>query len=356
MARTIFGNTATNQPSIMKKKWFLFPFALLYNVLVFIRNYFFSVNIFKKYRPPMFTVSVGNIQVGGTGKTPHVEYLIDLFASKQIAVLSRGYGRTTTGFLIADEISSTESIGDEPFQIYSKFKEKVRVYVSENRPRGVLEILKLQTPEVLLLDDAFQHQYIERDINFLLTTFDDLFVDDFLLPVGQLREPRSGVNRADAIIVTKSPIETSRVNKDFIINKLQPYLVTDIPIFFSKFLYGKPIGFRAQKFCQNAKVVLLSGIGKPNVFEKFCGDNFHVEQVIRFSDHFKYTRLEVDKILGNHDKVQFLTTEKDFVKLVQLLKENEQGRFFYLPIKVNFEESAGFDSFVLKRFKKFQSR
>lgn len=340
----------------MKKKWFLLPLALVYYAVIRVRNYFFAVNILKKYRPPIFTVSVGNIQAGGTGKTPHVEYLIKLLSDHQIAVLSRGYGRTTTGFLMADETSSTETIGDEPFQIFTKFNKQASVYVSENRPRGVLEILKLELPKVLLLDDAFQHQYIERDINLLLTTYHELFTDDSLLPIGQLREPKSGANRADAVIVTKSPSEINSIDKDIVINKLRHYLVQETPIFFSKFLYGKPIGFVSQKFHRDKKVVLISGIGKPNVFEEFCSENFNVERTYRFSDHFNYARAGVKTLVQNHDKVQFVTTEKDYVKLIQLLKEDEQVRFFYLPISVNFEDSVSFDSFVLKRFKKFQSR
>lgn len=303
----------------------------------------------------MFTVSVGNIQVGGTGKTPHVEYLINLFQDERIAVLSRGYGRSTTGFLKADQQSTPKSIGDEPFQIYQKFKEKINVYVSENRPKGVLEILKFEQPTLLLLDDAYQHQYIERNLNLLLTTFNQTFDADELLPVGKLREPKIGASRADALIVSKSPDQINDSTKVLIEKGLGRYCEVDIPIFYSSFAYGPPVGYLGQTFDYYKEVTLISGIGIPDIFEKYGEVAFKVVDIFTFPDHHVYVQSEIFTILQKNDKVQFVTTEKDFVKIDTLLTETEKKRFFYVPIKVKFEDAEMFNTFVLRRFKKYQS-
>jgi tetraacyldisaccharide 4'-kinase len=246
----------------MNIKRIFLPIGLLYGAITSLRNFFFRVKILKKYQPPIFTLSVGNLQIGGTGKTPHVEYLIDLFKNEEIAVLSRGYGRKTTGFLQANKNSTPQTIGDEPFQIYNKYADSVNVYACEDRPKGVLEIMKIRKPAVILLDDAFQHQYISPHLNVLLTTYQQPFTQDEMLPFGRLREFKENANRADAIVVTKCPEEVDAKYKDFIISEIRDFIDDDKPVFFSRFSYQNMIGYNSQVFDSNKEVVLISGIAK----------------------------------------------------------------------------------------------
>jgi tetraacyldisaccharide 4'-kinase len=339
----------------MNIKRIFLPIGLFYGAITSFRNFFFRVKILKKYQPSVFTLSVGNLQIGGTGKTPHVEYFIDLFKKEEIAILSRGYGRKTTGFLEADEKSTPQTIGDEPFQVYNKYADSANVYVCEDRPKGILEIMKIRKPTVILLDDAFQHQYISPHLNLLLTTYQQPFTQDEMLPVGRLREFKANANRADAIVVTKCPEEVDAAYKNLITNRIREFIDDDKPIFFSRVAYQNTIGYNNQTFDSNNQTILISGIAKPELFEEYANENFSVFKRYRFNDHHQFTSKSIDDIIAVHGKVQYLTTEKDFVKIKNVVPEEFSNLFYYLPIKVSFEKENEFNDFILTSFALYQS-
>ena len=199
----------------------LSPFGIIYWLVTYCRNLFYDWGFFKSYEIPIKSIAVGNLSVGGTGKTPHIEYLIRLLANKKVATLSRGYKRKTEGFALADENSTAETLGDEPFQFYTKFKNKISVAVDANRKNGVEQLQKSVNPEVILLDDAFQHRKVKAGLYILLTDYSKLFSDDFILPLGDLRESSLGKKRADVIIVTKCPNDISEIAMQKITEKLK---------------------------------------------------------------------------------------------------------------------------------------
>ena len=193
-------------------RFLLFPFSVLYDLITSIRNFFFNIGIFKETNFNTPIIVVGNLSVGGTGKTPQIEYLIKLLKDVyKVAVLSRGYKRKTTGFVFVNNEHTANDVGDEPLQYFKKFKD-ISVAVNENRVEGVINLEKQQSPEVVLLDDAYQHRKIKGSFYILLTKYNDLFTDDFLLPTGNLRESRAGANRTDVIIVTKCPENLSEAH------------------------------------------------------------------------------------------------------------------------------------------------
>lgn len=336
------------------KRVFL-PIGYLYGAITSLRNFLFRVKILKKYHPPIFTLSVGNLQVGGTGKTPHVEYLIELLENEEIAVLSRGYGRKTKGFLKADENSSANTVGDESYQIYSKYFNKVNVYVCEDRPKGVLEIIKDFKPSVILLDDAFQHQYIVPHLNLLLSTFELPFTQDEMLPAGRLREFKKNANRADAIVITKEPENTDSKSKELLIKEIKVFFADTKPIFFSNYVYKTVVPYGKSMFEKSSKTVLISGIANPELFVNYATKNFNVIAKYQFKDHHIFSHEEIDVFFKAHGKVQYLTTEKDYVKIAKLLPIEHKKLFFYLPIKVSFDEESKFNEFILTSFASHQT-
>ena len=336
-------------------KYLFYPFAVLYDAITRIRNFFYDKEWFKTFQPSVFTISVGNITVGGTGKTPHTEYLIRYFLQKykdekdyQLATLSRGYGRKTKGFVLADENTTASDIGDEPMQFYQKFaknNDKVNVVVCEKRVLGAQKILELfPNTKTILLDDAFQHRAIRPHFSVLLSDYNRPFYEDFLLPMGRIRESRRGARRADVVLVSKSPLDLGEEEKKAIRKKIRKY--TKAPIFFTGFDYDKPVSVLRQNEVfeleknKNPSIGILTGIANYTPFEKYVSQNFgKIEEYKNFPDHHNYTEKDIE-FLKNSNTVWF-TTEKDAVKLYPLLEqftEEEQSKFsiFYIPIKVVF--------------------
>ena len=204
----------------------LFPFAILYGFITSLRNYLFDKGILKSYSFEIPVIAVGNLNVGGTGKTPQIEYLIRLLSPKyKVATLSRGYKRKSADFVLADADSNAEILGDEPFQYYKKFP-NIQVAVDADRRNGIEQLLnQKEKPEVILLDDAFQHRKVKAGFYILLTAYNDLFCDDFILPTGNLRESRKGAKRADLIIVTKCPQTITEPEQEAISGKLRRFLL-----------------------------------------------------------------------------------------------------------------------------------
>ena len=310
----------------------LFPLAFLYWLITYIRNWLYDKGIFKSSSFDIPIIAVGNLSVGGTGKTPQIEYLIRLLSEKyKVAVLSRGYKRTTEGFILADEKATASSIGDEPFQFYSKFP-NIQVAVDANRKSGIENLLQLPNkPDVVLLDDAFQHRKVKAGFYILLTAYDDLFCDDNILPFGNLREPSSGKKRADMIIVTKCPKDLSELAQQ----KIKEKLKVKQQVFFTTIQYDDCVfGNDSQLLVseiQSESKVLVAGIAKPKLFFDFLkNDN---DETLVFPDHHDFSKQDCELILAKANGRKIITTEKDFVRLNGLLPK---AQLFYLPIKSTF--------------------
>lgn len=310
----------------------LFPIAFLYWLITFIRNIFYDFGIFKSYLFDIPIIAVGNLSVGGTGKTPQIEYLIRLLSENyKVAVLSRGYKRSTEGFILADENSTASSIGDEPFQFYSKFP-NIQVAVDANRKNGIENLLQLPNkPEVILLDDAYQHRKVKAGFYILLTAFDDLFCNDFILPFGNLREPSSGKNRADMIIVTKCPKDLSEIAQQKIIDKLK----VNQEIYFSTIQYDEYVFGNENKVLvselKTENKLLVAGIANPKLFFDFLKND--TDETLVFPDHHSFSTQDCNQVLAKANGRKIITTEKDFVRLNRLLPKEQ---LYYLPIKSVF--------------------
>ncbi|MDZ7933989.1 MAG: tetraacyldisaccharide 4'-kinase [Emticicia sp.] len=333
-------------------KIILFPLYGLYYAVIFLRNWLFDKGFMKSISPKVLTINVGNLSLGGTGKTPHVEYLVRLLSEKyKVSTLSRGYGRKTKGFVLANEQATAETIGDEPMQYYLKFKDKINVVVCENRVVGVDEIQnKFAENQVVILDDAFQHRKIVPHLNLLLSEYDKPFYVDSLVPFGRLRDIRNSAKRADAIIITKCPSLITEQEKEKIRNSVLAYSKSDIPVFFSKISYQKITSYASKSDFDDAKSVgVLTAIAKPEVFIQHLSEkSLKIEKNFDFPDHHAFTRKDIDKIIKESDRnLQIITTEKDMVKLKPQLSEHEMKRFFYVPIEIQIDEKELFESFII---------
>lgn len=322
---------------------FLFPFALIYSAIMHIRNFLYNQSIFSVYSAPVPLIAVGNLSVGGTGKTPMIEYLIRLLESQYaLAVLSRGYKRKSSGFVLANNTTSVEQLGDEPFQFHQKFPQ-LTVAVDANRSNGIQQILA-QKPntQVILLDDAFQHRKVKASLSILLTAFDDLFSDDYVLPMGNLREAQSGKKRAHIVVVTKCPPQLSTEDQA----KIKPKLGVSQPVFFTTIGYDHKI-YSSSKTLSVAEIqsqpkVLLAGIAKPNSFFQALQSGADVQLV--FPDHHSFSTAELATIRAHTTQQLVVTTEKDYVRLQHQLPENS---LYYLPIQTQFiAEEAAFIQFI----------
>ncbi len=339
----------------------LLPFSLLYAVIIFARNLLYDSSVLPSTSFDIGVISVGNLAFGGTGKTPHIEYLIRLLLNnKKTAVLSRGYRRKTTGYIFADENCNASIIGDEPFQIYSKFKSQAAVAVSENRVLGIPYLL-MDAPqtEIILLDDAFQHRAVKPGLNILLSDYNRMFTSDFIAPVGNLREYRSAYKRANIIVVSKCPNTFSQQQANNIIKNIKP--LAQQKVFFSYQVYDNLIPvFAAQNaigYNNNFSVLLFAGIAHINSLNEYIKSKFNMVETIHFTDHQTYGSKEIEKILfcfnsiASNKKI-IITTEKDAVKLHDdfTKKQLENLPIFYLPLQTEFFTwcKADFDNTILE--------
>lgn len=320
-------------------KRLLIPLSWLYGFITDLRNRLYDKRVFTSYRPPVPTICVGNLTVGGTGKTPHVDFLIQCLPWP-LATLSRGYGRQTKGFRMAGPNDTADTLGDEPLQLYYRHRPDVTVAVGEKRADAIRQLLaarpKLRT---ILLDDAFQHRAVRPHINLLLSDFARPFYDDYPFPAGWLRERRWGARRAEAVIITKCPDALPENQRTAIEQRLMPYLRPGTPVFFTGLRYANPVNFvdRTLSIPDGTPVILVTGIARSEPLETHVKKRFSLIRHLRFADHHRYTATDLRKIEASlpSDGV-VLTTEKDFVKLASLLTED--SRFFYLPVDVYFLE------------------
>ncbi|MFV8270893.1 tetraacyldisaccharide 4'-kinase [Flavobacterium sp. GT2N3] len=324
----------------------LFPFAILYGLITSIRNFLFDTGIRKSYSFDIPVIAVGNLSVGGTGKTPQIEYLIRLLSDKyKIATLSRGYKRQSTGFILAQADSNAKILGDEPFQFFQKFPSIV-VAVDADRKNGIEQLLSQSIkPEVILLDDAFQHRKVKAGFYILLTSYGDLYSDDFVLPTGDLRESQSGAKRANVIIVTKCPFNLSLDGQNDIKKRLKVAVNQELYftfIAYEDFIYAENRKITVNEI-QSAAKLLVAGIAKPESFFAYLQDSNDV--CLSFPDHHNFTDkdiLEIKKLAQNNI---IITTEKDYVRLKGSLPSEQ---LFYLPIQSSFVSgSENFDKTIL---------
>lgn len=354
-------------------KWLL-PFSWLYSFIVFIRNKCFDWGIFKQESFDIPVICVGNITVGGTGKTPHVEYLIEILKPHfKVAVLSRGYKRKTKGFILASSDSTALQIGDEPYQIKLKYPD-VLVAVDGNRRRGIQALLALPQnfrPDIILLDDAFQHRYVKPSFIVLLTDYNRLMTHDRLLPAGRLREPLHHTEKANMIIVTKCPSSINPLEQRIISKDIQAYPYQDL--FFTTFRYGdllpvfadsgaKPLPLQELK---NRNVLAITGIANPRPFYRVIKKQTRKVSVLEFPDHHMFKQKDIDKIVAafnglDAEKRIVVVTEKDAARFRSIKKIDESFRqsLYYLPIQIKFvnsEDQNIFNSKIIEHARKNQT-
>lgn len=325
----------------------LMPFSWLYGLIVSIRNIMFDCGVLKSKSYNVPVISVGNLTVGGTGKTPHSEYLIKLLSKdNQVAVLSRGYKRKTRGYLLATDSTPMRDIGDEPYQMKHKFP-SIHMAVDKNRCHGIDQLIKPNLkPEtdVIILDDAYQHRYVQPGINIVLMDYHRLIYFDRLLPAGRLREPKSSMNRADIVIVTKCPLYITPMDRRGIERSLD--LENWQRIFFTTFTYGEPyplFGNRKDAISINKlkdrELLLISGIASPEQLEYDLG-KITTFTSLHFGDHHNFTKHDIATIESKAKDKFVITTEKDATRLLAMgsstFSKEVAESIYVLPIEVTF--------------------
>jgi len=352
------------------KNIFLYPLSLLYGLITSIRNFLYNTGILSSVEFSLPVICVGNITIGGTGKTPHTEYLVRLLQKDfKVATLSRGYRRKTRDFRIAATTSSVSEIGDEPMQIFQKFPD-VMVTVDRNRVHGVNAILeKNPGTEVIILDDAFQHRRITPGFSILLSDFERLIVRDHMLPYGNLRESIANMRRADIILITKCPENITPIQRRLIVKEVDkaPYQ----NLYFTILTYSAPkpvfadddakeTTFEISQFT-DCGIVLITGIANPlslkEYLHKFTGEVIHLS----FPDHYNFKENDINKIYSafndlKYPKKYLITTEKDAVRLREFTNFAEPIRsaFFYIPVGIHFlnDDKNEFDNLIVDYVRK----
>lgn len=339
-------------------RFLLLPFSWLYGLITDFRNFCYNNQLFSvtSFRKPI--INIGNLTVGGTGKSPHVEYLVKLLHLKyKIVILSRGYGRKTKGFLVANQSANATTIGDEPMQFYQKFSPEVQITVGEKRVEALQKIFEIfPSTDIVILDDAFQHRAVKPNLNILLMDYNRPIYQDFTFPAGRLRERRRGASRAEILVVSKCPDDLSASAQSEIIQKISPYLTEKVLVFFSGIRYGAPkLVNQNIDFTFNQTLLLVSGIANPAPFEKYCKEQFKVKKHIIYKDHHHFTEQDFIHIVNEYNDIQdvdksILMTEKDMVKFQTLLGKEQFKTipFFYLPIEIYFLNQANkvFDDLI----------
>ena len=329
----------------------LWPLALLYNAVVRLRNYFYDIGHKPSFSFETVVISVGNLNVGGSGKTPMIEYLVRLLQDKySLAILSRGYGRKTKGFRTAGREDNALTLGDEPFQYYRKFGKKVMVAVGEERALAIPTLLNQENPpDIILMDDAFQHRSVKPQFSILLTEKNNPFYKDFVFPMGRLRESRYGAKRADAVLITKCNAEEKDIEDT--INQVSRYAGIK-PVYFTGLSYKNPEPFEVGNQLSTS-VILVSGIANSAYLEKYVATHFKLLKHFNFEDHHTYSITEIEaieKVMRESGATSIITTEKDMVKLIATSFDKVLHRefWFFLPIETVFLNSGSeFDKMIL---------
>lgn len=329
-------------------KLLLYPLSLIYSILLFVRHKLFDFNILTSKSFDIPVICIGNLSFGGTGKTPHTEYLIRLLSkSMKVAVLSRGYGRKTKGFVLAHEGVTHEDIGDEPLQYFTKFPDII-VAVDERRADGIKKLMEMEEkPDVILLDDAFQHRRVKPGLNILLTDYHNLYSEDRLVPSGNLRDIKYAARRANIIIVTKCPTVLDPYTKRNIIESLKPKNYQKV--LFSRINFDDltPVNEIAKTIDLNdyRSIYLFCGIANPYPLEDYISRKTNALTIRHFKDHHNFVENDIFDIISEFERIIgrrkiAVTTEKDFMRLVNnsYLCRFENVPLFTIPIKVRFHD------------------
>jgi tetraacyldisaccharide 4'-kinase len=354
----------------MFSNWFLksfrlllLPFALLYGFIIWIRNWLYNINFFTSTTFGLPLICVGNLSVGGTGKSPMVEYLVrHLKNNFKVATLSRGYKRKTKGYALATAYTTAIDIGDEPMQFHRKFPD-VPVAVGEERMVAIAQLLhdKPET-QVIILDDAFQHRAIKAGFNILLTDCGNLYTRDFFLPTGDLRDLRKSSRRADVILITKCSADISKEEKNELIEEIDP--LPHQQIFFTTIVYGTPFHITQQNFTfidDQTEVLLITGVANPRPLKKFLEERIHTYHMMHYSDHHIFSIDDWKEIISRFEQIPaykkiILTTEKDAMRLLKFDNELHHLPLYVIPIEHRFlfNEGRMFDDTVINFIQNFK--
>lgn len=326
----------------------LYPLSIIYSILLFIRHKLFDFNILKSKSFDIPVICIGNLSLGGTGKTPHTEYLIRLLSdTMKVAVLSRGYGRKTKGFVLAHEDSTYEDIGDEPMQYFTKFP-NIIVAVDEKRADGIKKLINLEEkPDVILLDDAFQHRRVRPGFNILLTDYHNLYSEDRLVPSGNLRDIKYASHRANIIVVTKCPTVLDPYTKRNIINSLKPKSYQKVMFSRIQFDDFTPVNelAKATNLNDSRSIFLFCGIANPYPLEDYINRKTNSLTIKHFKDHHNFVEKDINDIINDFEHIIgkrkiAVTTEKDFMRLANnsYLCKFENVPLYTIPIKVRFHD------------------
>ncbi|MES2431332.1 MAG: tetraacyldisaccharide 4'-kinase [Bacteroidota bacterium] len=337
-------------------RYLFLPFSFIYGAIIWVRNWLYNKNYYKSAEFNFPIICVGNLAVGGTGKTPMVEYLIKILKPQyKVATLSRGYKRKTKGFGIANEQTTALEIGDEPMQFHQKFPDII-VAVGEERLVAIPQILhERPDTQIIVLDDAFQHRAIRAGLNILLTEYKDLYTRDLLIPAGNLRDIKSSAGRAHVIIVTKSPTDLTEIKKLEITNEIDPLYSQSV--FFTEITYGEPYQLFTKEIRSIKKeiaVLLICGIANPAPLKSYLTEKVNTYDMLRFADHHIFKIDDLKEIIEQfeemeHSEKMILTTEKDAVRLQKFEKELKDYPIYVLPIEHSFmfNEADQFNNIVL---------
>lgn len=330
----------------------LWPFSVIYGFITWLRNFLYDAHFLK---PTSFdnvkTICIGNLCAGGAGKTPHTEYILKLLGLEyNTATLSRGYGRKTTGYAEVLEDSIPENSGDEPLQIKRKFPLTL-VAVNENRVKGVRKLMENNpSPDVIVLDDAFQHRSIKCGLTILLTEYDSPYYNDVMLPAGRLRENKKGYLRADFIVVTKTPEYANAIDLKVVMKEINPRPYQHM--FFSYLKYGSLYNIADKSDVINApqklfryKVLLLTGIANPYTMSTFVKEYAEEVQHKKYPDHHNFTPADITEIVAAYKAIEgdnkiIITTEKDAMRLHSYSAQLKDLPIFVLPIEVDFKNKT----------------
>ena len=343
LKKTIFLPIKTNNQLLKSFRYFLFPFSLLYGAAIWTRNQLYDRRILKSAQFNFPIICVGNLAVGGTGKTPMTEYLIKLLKERfQIATLSRGYKRKTKGFAIANENTTAIDIGDEPMQFHQKFPD-ITVSVGEERMVAIPQLLQSKPgTQVIILDDGFQHRMVQAGMNILLTDYKNLYSRDLMLPAGDLRDIKSSSQRADIIVVTKCKESLTTEEKEQLRKEL--HVLPNQTMYCTAIAYGQPYHLFNGSHCSidsKTDVLLLCGIANPKPLKDYLTSITHSYEMIRFADHHIFSTDDLNEIKQHFQSIEsshkiIVTTEKDAVRLEKFRKEIADFPIYVLPITHQF--------------------